>query len=237
MSVKTFVIAEIGSCHENSLDTAYNLILTAKTSGANAVKAQYWSSSKRLAERRNISAAEPIYAKYKIPLEWLEKLSTHAEKVGIEFMCSTYLPQDIGVVAPYVQRFKVSAFESQDMMFLHAHLAFQKPIVVSVNPKHELLPRSKRSSMVQLLHCISKYPAPIDELGLSRIHADDLDGYSDHSGNVMAGALAVAAGARIIEAHLRLAETPNTNPDYPHSLSGVDFDTYVRNIRTAEVTM
>ena len=235
MCVKTFVIAEIGSCHENSLDTAYNLILTAKTSGANAVKAQYWSSSKRLAERRNIPAAEPIYAKYKIPLEWLEKLSTHAEKVGIEFMCSTYLPQDIGVVAPYVQKFKVSAFENDWEEFVNAHPK-GKPIIISnrLDSKVRWL-----GQPYQRLHVVSEYPTPLGNLGLRRglYQSSGNDGISLHCPDVRVGAWAVCAGAKIIEAHIKLEDTEENNPDYPHSFDTIHFREFVGNIRDAEVAL
>ena len=54
--------------------------------------------------------AEPVYARYKLPIGWLDILSDHCKRVDIEFMCSTFLIEDIQIVAPYVNRFKISAF-------------------------------------------------------------------------------------------------------------------------------
>ena len=51
--MNAFVIAEMGSCHDGSLHKARQLVEVAKECGADAVKAQYWSSAGRLARRRN----------------------------------------------------------------------------------------------------------------------------------------------------------------------------------------
>jgi sialic acid synthase SpsE len=234
--VHTFVIAEAGSSHHNSLKSAHNLIEAAKEAGADAVKYQYWSSSKALAERRNTPIAEPVYAKYKLPIGWLEILSDHCKRAGLEFMCSTFLIQDIAVVAPYVDRFKVSAFESGWGDFIYAHEEYRREVIVSVNPGNKICYGSNpyTTANYKRLHCISHYPTKLADLGLSRIKTEELDGFSDHSGNVIAGAMAVGQGAKIIEAHIRLDETPKDNPDYGHSLTPFDFWLYVKHVREAE---
>lgn len=64
-----------------------------------------------------------------------------------------------------------------------------------------------------------------------------MDGLSDHSRHALTGALAVAAGATIVEAHLRLDDTPAENPDYAVAFSPSEFTQYVKNIRDAEVML
>lgn len=234
------VIAEAGSCHDNDISKAYNLIDAAKECGADICKWQFWSSSKALAERRKVRLAEPIYAKYKLPEAWLEPLCAHSEKVGIEFMCTAYLIEDIPIVAPYVKRFKVSAFESQWAEFMNAHATYGKPLIASVNPG--MYPQWDGGMYVNALHCISKYPTPIDELNIWRIAEDELDGLSDHTTSTLTGAFAVAAGAKLIEKHIRLFGTAEDNPDFGHSLRAdgnwigserTPFAEYIRNIREA----
>ena len=73
------------------------------------------------------------------------------------------------------------------------------------------------------LHCISEYPCPIDKIDLTACSPIDsydntVRGLSDHTAHVLTGAVAVGAGARVIESHVRLWDTPQDNPDYPHSL-------------------
>jgi N,N'-diacetyllegionaminate synthase len=238
--VSVFIIAEAGSCHDNDLQKAFRLIHAAKDCGADAVKFQFWSSSKRLAERRKMPQNEPIYAKCKIPMTWLLHLSQRCQLRDIEFMCSTFLPEDIGVMAPFVKRFKISAFEYADEEFQKLHDPYMKQVIVSVNPgqpNHRVI----SASPAAYIHCVSKYPTTLDQLQLSTIRNMAMDGFSDHSTSVLTGSWAVIAGAKIIEKHIRLTDTFADCPDYPHSLQadwtdspGIHFKEYVKNIRQAE---
>lgn len=99
---------------------------------------------------------------------------------------------------------------------------------------------------IKLLQCVSAYPAPLSDLNLSllwksEIYGDsdvivEFDGLSDHTdpSETLTGALAVAAGATIVEAHLRLPNTDPKNPDYAHAMTPPQFAEYVRLIRLAE---
>lgn len=231
------VIAEIGSCHDGSIDKAIALIHAAKECGADIVKAQYWSSAKRMAKRRKAPEYEAVYAKYQVPEAWLPVLRAEANRVGLRFACSSYLPEDVDTVAAQAAILKISSFEANDPELLLAHRPYVGRIVVSLglgsrrNVVHALL-----GPKVKYLHCVSAYPAPVDTLHLSRIR--QFDGYSDHSGDIRVGGWAVAAKAEIIEAHLRLDETDNDNPDAgPHALCPELFSYYVREIRDVECAM
>lgn len=211
---KTFIIAEGGSSHGGRLDDAYRLIEAAKECGADAFKAQFWSSSHELAERRNATKeAERMYEMYRIPQGWLPLLKERCDKVGIEFMCTAFLIDDIGAVDPFVKRFKVSAFESQWREFISAHCEYAKSIIISVNEGHQRLSFCQDSNF---LYCVSKYPTHVEDLHLSKMKPHD--GLSDHTTSMLTGALAVAKGAPIIEKHIRLRDTSEKNPDHPHSL-------------------
>ena len=70
-----------------------------------------------------------------------------------------------------------------------------------------------------LLHCVSSYPAMFEELNLHVIQEYDLDGFSDHTGNVITGALAVSHKAKILEVHIRNSYTSKSNPDFFHSIN------------------
>lgn len=230
-----FVIAEGGSCHDNKIENAFRLIEVAKECGADACKWQYWSSAKRLAQRRGLPALEAAYQKYQLPQDWLPKLKAHSDKVGIEFMCSTFLIEDIAVVAPLVSRFKVSAFEATWDDFIVAHPR-DRSLLVSSNPGQRY---PVRSAYTSVLHCVSKYPTPVEELHLYRIDGDNFNGFSDHSVSTVTGALAAIRGAAWIEKHIRLFDTGQDCPDFEHSLvadtdAPFGFKRYVDNIREAE---
>ena len=229
--MSVFVIAEIGSTHGGSLETAKALAQFAAYAGADACKFQFWSSATRLAERRHMADAS-VYERYRMPADWLPILAQACDDLGIEFMCTAYLPEDIAAVAPFVQRFKVSSFEAQDDAFVDAHLVYGKPVIVSLGMSVDP-PLVWRK--FKYLHCVSGYPTPDDQANIARVRA--LHGYSDHTTSLLSGALATACGAEIIEKHLKLWDTPSTNPDAPHALTPVDLQYYIAKIREAEALL
>ena len=241
--MRTFVIAEAGSCHDGKLDKALRLIELAAISGVSACKFQFWSDPAHLAERRHAPELVAAYEACRLPAFWLPILAAAAHAAGLEFMATTYLPEDIELVDPHVERFKIASFESQDEAFLRAHQRFVKPIIVSTGVCGEEAVarlgqrRRERPGQLSLLYCVSAYPTPLEALRLAEMRWRDLDGLSDHTTSVLTGALAVAAGARIVEKHLRLAGADPANPDFGHSLPPDEFQLYVQNVRMAEAAM
>ena len=235
----TLVIAELGSSWrfgDDHLSNAYKLIDAVKACGADVAKFQWTSDPIAMAQRRGMPDAAKMYEKYLwYTVEWLHKLKGHCDKVGIEFMVTCYLEGDIIWIAPLVKRFKVSAFEAEWEEFLHAHPKGCN-MIVSLNPgKH--IPPLKTNVQLDVLHCVSEYPTPLEHLGLERAELGRdwwKSGLSDHTTSTLTGALAVAAGASIVEVHCRLDDTPSDNPDYPHSRNPTDLKTYIDNIRIAE---
>jgi N,N'-diacetyllegionaminate synthase len=245
----TFIIAEAGSSHDLDMTKARRLIEAAKECGADAVKFQWTSNAKKMAERRGHPEWAKGYEEYlELDESWLHLLKATCDEVRIEFMCTVYLIEDISVIAPLVKRFKVSNFESSWLEFVDAHFPYNKQVIISkpVSVTHE----RDQLANVRTLQCVSRYPCPIYEVRLEAIRGckytdygrrmtwlPNCDGLSDHTANVLTGAAAVAAGARIIEAHIRLDDTSPDNPDYKHSLrcgKWGEFQTYVENIRTVE---
>lgn len=232
---RTFIIGEAGSCHDGNFGQALELIRIAKDAGADAVKFQYWSDPIRLAERRNAPDYQPIYTKYKLPMNWLRGLHQECARGGIEFMCTVYLPEDIHVVAPYVQRFKIASFEAGDLAFIRAHEPYHKPVIISTGMMDKRPVHTHGDMEVWWLHCVSAYPTPWRDANLGVLRSGEYDGYSDHTNYVHTGALAVAAGASIIEVHFRSPHTDANNPDYATSLDSDVLGRYIAWIRRAEI--
>lgn len=222
---------------------ALALVEVAAHTGANAVKFQYWSDPLQLAARRRLPPE--TYQRFQVLPEWLSTLSRAAKDQGIQFMCTVYLSQDITTVMPWISRFKVASFEAVDFGFLRAHPAKAHLVISTGMCNLRELNRLRdfqsaymgASGIVNLLHCVSAYPAPVTEMNLVVIRAFGLDGLSDHSGNPCMGAWAVYAGAHVIEVHMRLDETPEDNPDFPHAHAPHELGTYIKGIRNAEMVM
>ena len=241
--MSTYIVAELGACHDGSWDRLERMVTACVEAGASACKLQYWSDSERLADRRHATPAyRDIYRRYQIPQSWLPAFAALCHEHGIEAVCTVYLPEDVAFVAKYADRTKVASFENEDFGFIDTCLATQKPVMVScgmaadVHRKFYLAaPRWMRT--VYWLHCVSAYPAEVDgalwPLVLDE-SGNEYDGYSDHTHNVWTGAVAVACGAKIIEVHVRAYDTDPANPDYATALDPAEFRTYVDGIRTAE---
>ena len=88
-----------------------------------------------------------------------------------------------------------------------------------------------------LLQCVSAYPAP-DELaalgGIGVLHQRFglPAGYSDHTASEAAGALAVAAGAVVLEKHLTY-DSSAAGPDHAASLEPAGLKRYIDAVRQA----
>ena len=242
--MSVFSIAEVAGCHDGDITKALRLIEQAKRIGADAVKVQWTSDPKRLAERRHVTDPS-IYRYIAFPRWWLDTLKAACcAGVGIEFMCTVYLPEDISAVAAHISRFKVASFEARDHEFIKAHQPYGWEVIIStgMNPYgldwNEMFDLDDELEMrTRYLHCVSGYPTPIDQINLRVIHDGYYDGLSDHTGHMFTGGLAVAAGAEIIEFHMRLDDTDVSNPDYSVSLNPHDAETYVEWIRRAEMMM
>jgi len=254
----TFVVCELGGIAEGDLSVMLRQIEAAAAAGADAVKAQWLSDPAALVKRRRAEGYVGAYERLAYPVEWLGTLRDAAKARGLGFGCSVYLPSDAANVVPFVQFLKIASFENMDRELMSAVDLLNARVIISAgmgDRDHAQWLTSWRNtrrrfsttidsgytwfgpSDTDVLHCCSAYPCPPESINLAVIRAYDLDGFSDHTANVLTGAFAVCAGARIVEFHLRLDDSNPANPDYVCALSPVDANRYVANIRLAERVM
>ena len=103
----------------------------------------------------------------------------------------------------------------------------------------------KKQDKLYLLHCNSAYPTPDEHTNigvvrhyaeLAKDHPQLIPGYSSHDFGWMASALAVAAGAQMVEKHVKLGNTEWAHFDaVAVDLNGDAFTEYVAAIRKAQV--
>ena len=230
----TTVIAEIGSAWrfgERQLENAYSAIRLAKSCGADVIKFQWTSNPRKMEQRRNVPAGS--YNILAWPQDWLPNMASAARTAGIEFLCTVFLPEDVAIMNPYVQRWKVASLENQSKDLFEVMIATRKEIISSFGATAPI----EEEYGHKMLHCTAAYPAMPESLNLLAIKCFNYSGYSDHSRDVLTGAIAVACGARIIEIHFKLNSTPLDNPDFPHSLWTHELVEYIRNIRKAELML
>jgi sialic acid synthase SpsE len=92
-----------------------------------------------------------------------------------------------------------------------------------------------------ILHCISSYPAPIEQMNLSLIpKLRQLFGYpvglSDHTIGVEAACAAVALGARVFEKHITLDKSM-AGPDHQASMNPGEMRNYCYTLRRVQAAL
>lgn len=250
-----YIIAEIGVNHNGCLKTALELVDAAKEAGADAVKLQTW----------NTEAICSTASKQYWPLKLLELsqgsfnvIRAHAKKRKIDFFTT---PDDRASVdfvtgnlptpgSCLVQALKIgSGGLDPELIRYVGMLAKQEKIPVIMSTGMCDWPKVRRSVDVlaetgckfALMHCVSAYPAKIEDMNLAMIRKLETFGVpvglSDHSRFGGAGSVAVYAGAKLIEAHITLDPMDTEGPDHHMSMGPSTFSQYVEAIRHADQIM
>ena len=243
---KVFVIGELACTWLHAgLEGAYRGIKAIAEAGANAAKFQWTSDPEAMAMRRGV--ARDKYTRLGWSQDALPKLKAMCDEVGIEFLCTVFIEKDLPTIAQYVSRIKIAAFEAGWQEFYDASCATGLPVIRSCNTSFQACTGGHPEA--KALWCVSKYPTAVDDLSLRELLdcRDDesaFSGISDHTTSTLSGAVAVGTGnCEIIEKHVRLSDTPSSDPDYGHSLlldmdgrarTQTGFGEYVKNIREAE---
>jgi len=260
----TYIIAEIGSNHDQSLTRAMLLISAAKVAGADAAKFQLYRADS-LVERRNAEAYREIYEATEMPVTWLPRLKEYCDYLKIDFMCTAYDEWGVGLVAPYVDLFKVASFELTDHKLLlslrDTSIITGKKVVLStgMGDMAEVLKAVQIigfDNLAYVLHCTSSYPCQLEDANLKAIltlkwelrradcaHRDDGNdlyqipiGLSDHTTNILTPSIAVGLGARAIEKHFTDDKT-RKGPDHHFAIEPQEFKEMVGMVREAEMLL
>lgn len=246
-----YIIAEIGVNHDGCVERAIELVRSAASSGADAVKVQVFDSRHLLSAEAELAAyqegsADDVHQmldRLELSREPLLAVRAAARDVGIDFIATCFSIE----LAPLLGELEVDAVKlaSPDAVnapLIDAVLTLGKPLLASTGTcdLYELtgLVRRCADHPLALLHCVSAYPTPPEQANLKRIGTIASmfarpTGYSDHTADFNTGALAIARGACVIEKHLTWNREA-VGPDHAASFDPTQFATYVRRIRTAE---
>lgn len=247
-----YVIAEIGSNHNGSLEKAKKLIKLAKECGADAAKFQSFDVKTLISEEQLVDgrwkkhAAWKLLEKLSIPLEWHAKLAAYAKKLGIDFLSTPFDEERVALLAKlHVPLIKIASGDLISPRLLHAAAKTKIPIVLStgaatlgeVEVSLKLL-EDHQAEQVALLHCVSMYPPTFDEVNLNAMATLKQAfkrpvGFSDHTLGFTISLAAVAMGASILEKHFT-DDRHQSGPDHPHSLNPEEFAAMVLQIRQIE---
>ena len=243
-----FIIAEIGNNHNGNLDTAKELIKTAKEAGADAVKFQVKniekSFSKELLDSTyvNENSFGKTYREHKMALEFSEEqmkeLYDFASKMSI--ICFS-TPFDIDSV-DMLERignpiYKISSFHVTDLKLIEYVCQRKKPIIIStgmstieeIDKAVELIKKFTKDFII--MHCVSCYPTEDKDVNLNIIPTlknryNCPIGYSGHERGIAITASTVLLGCCVIERHFTLDRTMK-GPDHASSVEPVGLNDIV----------
>lgn len=244
---RVLVIAEIGNNHEGSLERACELVEAAAAAGADAVKFQTF----RRAHFGNPADPErwERLGRFELSHDQFAELAGLAHARGLIF-ASTPLDLDSArFLAETADCLKIASGDSDFWPLLDVAAGSDRPLIVSTGladldqvDRTVAFVEERRPGRrdLALLHCVASYPAPPEEVNLRAIGllAEEFPGwtvgYSDHTLGIDVAALAVAAGARIVEKHFTLDKQLSEFRDHQLSADPDDLHELVRRIREIE---
>jgi len=250
---KGFIQTEADQTVETYLQNAKELARLAKESGADAVKFQTHTVAD---EQANINVVAPHFKgadrfnwvkrnTLATPFWFWQELKKYCDEIGILFFSTPMshgaakILNDVGV-----DLWKVGSGDILDFVMLDYIASTKKPLIISggmstleeVDKVVDFLKR--RNVEFALLHCVSKYPCPPEELQLQTVNFfkeryDIPIGFSDHSIGIDSALAAVALGATIIEKHFSLSRDL-WGSDHKVAMTPAELKSLVKGIRAME---
>tara|TARA_A100001011_G_scaffold371692_1_gene429303 strand:- start:1099 stop:1950 length:852 start_codon:yes stop_codon:yes gene_type:complete len=225
---KPFLIAEIGINHNGSIKLAKQLIDLAKDSGFDAVKFQKRNpdiSTPELQKSkiRNTPWGDMTYLEYKWKIEFGKKefdlINKYCKLKKITWFASAWDLESQKFLLKYRLKYNKIASAMLTNLNLVNAIAKEKKLTFISTGMSTIKDISKAVKIFKkhkcrfiLMHCVSTYPAPINELNLTTILTLRKKfkcevGYSGHEAQVSPSLFAYFLGAKYIERHITLDRT------------------------------
>ncbi len=250
-----YIIAELSANHNGKLESALRVIDMAKAQGAQAVKIQTYTADTMTidSEKEDFQIKGGLWDGYSLyrlyqeahtPYEWHKHIFEQARKVGITCFSTPFDETAVDLLEDLnVQAYKIASFEAIDLPLIRYVAQTRKPMIISTGMANleeigEAVETARNAGCedLVLLHCISGYPAPIDQSNLLTIpdlgkKFDIIPGLSDHTMGTAVSVAGVALGACVIEKHVTMSRD-DKGPDSefslePHELGKLCCDAHI----------
>lgn len=255
---RTFIIAEIGINHDGSLQKLLKMIDVAKECGVDAVKLQVMTGYDLVAgnvpytfgkndDKVTVDLAQMFYER-RVKKDWLPQIYEYCKKKEIICLATPFSEETVDLLEDVGNSiYKISSGDLTHLPLIDYIAQNGKAIILStgkstladVDEAVRTIKKSENSNFA-LLHCVSSYPTPYDQLNLNVM--DTLKssflctvGFSDHSEGYISSVAAVCKGAKIIEKHFTLNKE-DFGPDHWFSLDPTELKLLVDNVRLVEKT-
>lgn len=248
-----YFIAEVGQNHQGSIALALEYVDEFAAAGADAVKFQMrdnkalFSNDKYNSIYNSDQAFAKTYGAHREALELsVNEMLTVRERcrdVGVDFICTPFDENSLEALSALApDGIKVASFDLGNIPFLEKIAELGLPVVMSTgggNLDHvdaSVAALTPGASEVAVLHCVSKYPCPYDELLLGRIpllkekYPELTVGSSDHFNGILSGPVAFMLGAMVFEKHVTF-DRSSKGTDHSFALEKEGFRKFVRDVK------
>jgi sialic acid synthase SpsE len=250
-----YIIAEIGINHCDDMEIAHQLIDDCKEAGADTVKFQSFRTELlvlpdaprmpyQTTDRTGDVTQFEMLKKVELSDEQHYKLQEHCNKIDVDFVSTPYDVPSLELLEklnlPFI---KIASTDVTNLPFLRRAAAGGRNIICSSGASDlwelsmvvDAFDNENNHDHLSLLHCLSYYPAPLEEINLAAIrnmeNAFNVPvGFSDHTQSEEVGAWAVASGAKLLEKHITFDKSAK-GPDHAASLTPDEFRNYVSRVR------
>ncbi|MEW6302316.1 MAG: N-acetylneuraminate synthase family protein [Verrucomicrobiota bacterium] len=213
--VRTKIIAEFTSNHLGDERVMTAMLQEARRVGVDVVKFQSWQAAQL---RKDFPDYEATYARHKsaeLSDEQHHKLVKQCRELGLEFLTTCFDVNRVDFLASLgLSTIKVASPDATSWTLIDRLAAKFPTLIIStglITPAEldELLKHVDPKQVV-LLHCISLYPTPLEQVNLARMEyireRGFRAGFSDHTEGAEAAMLAITRGAEYIEKHFTLSK-------------------------------
>lgn len=242
-----YIIAELSANHNGSLERALQTIDAAKRCGANAIKLQTYTADTMTidCDRKDFMVQGGLWDGFKLyelykwaqtPFEWHQAMFEHARRIGITVFSTPFDESAVDLLERLdAPAYKIASFEITDLPLIRYVAKIGKPMIMSTGMATEAeiveaveTARAAGCKDLALLHCISSYPAPMDQANLRQMpelatRFSTISGLSDHTIGTTASVAAVALGACVIEKHFILSRS-DKGPDSEFSIEPAELE-------------
>lgn len=251
-----YLIAEISGNHNGSLERAKELIDLAKVNGADCVKIQTYTPDTMTikSNKDDFLISGGLWDGYNLwdlydwaqtPYHWQKELFEHAKKIGITIISTPFDETAVDLLesldCPF---YKVASFELTDLPLIKYIAETKKPMILSTGMANEDEIEEAMNVVSKygcgdfiLLHCVSGYPTPVEEINLDTITLLKKKfkceiGLSDHTLGNTSAILSIALGAKVIEKHFTFDRSEG-GPDAEFSMEPHELKDLSENISLA----
>ncbi len=241
-----YLIAEIGSNFNQSLDTAFKLIDIAAEAGCDAVKFQLFKADVLYPDGGEMY---DIFKSIELASDWLSKLKAYAESREVDFLSSAFDKGSVDALCELgISALKVASSEVTNVPLIHQMASTGLPMLIATGMSDMVdveevvaVCEGAGNHSVALLQCGSMYPLPPELANLRVMEAFNKRfgcpvGFSDHTLGIHAAVASVGLGAAVIEKHITL-DKKSDGPDHFYALEPKELAMFVEGIREAHAAL